>query len=106
MTTLRNSQLLQQVKAHPLKSSLARALDVAENFQGDCQFQAKLKAAIADLRDCRAPIAELEKRLDGKRKAVAMPPFKQDDIVGFLRRQELRATLRSMDAGARAGDRE
>jgi hypothetical protein len=118
MSNLRNSQLLQQMRAHPLKSALAKALDLAENFQGDMEYlqlnkdlsdqgrdnarRAKLRAAVRDLRDIRAPINELQKKLDAKRAAVAMPPFKQDDVVGFLRRQELRATLRGMDTGARA----
>jgi hypothetical protein len=118
MSNLRNAQLLQQLSAHPLKATLARALDIAESFHGDIEFlqldknlssegranarQAKLKAAIRDLRDARAPIGELQKKLDQKRKAVAMPTFDQSDIVGFLRRQELRAALRTMDAGQRA----
>jgi hypothetical protein len=57
----------------------------------DNMRRAKLRAAIRDLRDIRAPIDEMQSKLDAKRAAVAMPPFKQDDIVGFLRRQELRA---------------
>jgi hypothetical protein len=111
MSNLRNAQLLQQVASHPLKSTLARCLDLAETFAGDVQFlqlnkdlsesgrnnarQAKLRAAIRDLRDARAPINELQGKLDAKRKAVAMPKFDQTDVVGFLRRQELRAALRS-----------
>jgi hypothetical protein len=98
---------------------LARALDLAENFAGDVQFlqldknlsdagrenarSAKLRAAIRDLRDARAPLDEMQKKLDVKRAAIAMPKFDAGDIVGFLRRQELRQTLRSMnDAGQRA----
>jgi arginase family enzyme len=38
MSNLRNSQLLQQMQAHPLKATLAKALDVAEAFQGDMEF--------------------------------------------------------------------
>jgi hypothetical protein len=118
MSNLRNAQLLQQVGAHPLKASLAKALDVAENFQGDVQFlqldknlseqgrenqrSAKLRAAIRDLRDARAPLDEMQKKLDIKRKAVSLPPTDPKDILGFLKRQELRATLRSMDPGQRA----
>jgi hypothetical protein len=116
--SIRNSQLLQQVGRHPLKATLAKALDLAEAFEGDMQFlqlnkdlsdvgrdnarRAKLRAAVRDLRDTRAPIAEMQKKLDEKRKAVAMPKFDPADIVGFLRRQELRAALRGMDAGQRA----
>ncbi len=116
--TFRNTELLQKLERHPLKQTLARALDTAETFQGDVEFlslnkdlspqgrqkamQAKLRAAIRDLRDARAPINEMQKKLDAKRAAVAMPAFDPNDLVGFLRRQELRATLRSMDAGQRA----
>jgi hypothetical protein len=115
---LRNSQLLQQVGAHPLKAALAKCFDIAENFQGDVEFlqldknlsaegrqnamQAKLRAAIRDLRDAKAPIGELQAKVDSKRKAVAMPAFDQADVVGFLRRQELRAALRMANAGQRA----
>jgi hypothetical protein len=118
MSNLRNARLLEQVQAHPLKASLAKALDVAENFAGDIQFlqldkrlsdvgrqdamQAKLRAAIRDLRDARAPIAEMQGKLDAKRAAVAMPKFDSSDVVGFLRRQEIRTVLRGMDEGQRA----
>jgi hypothetical protein len=114
----RNAELLQKLARNPLKATLAKALDLAENFQGDVEFlslnkdlsplgrenmrRAKLRAAIRDLRDIRAPIDEMQQKLDAKRAAVAIPSFKQDDIVGFLRRQELRAALRGMDAGQRA----
>ena len=109
MSNLRNSQLLEQMRAHPLKATLARALDIAETFAGDVQFlqldknlsqegrdnarRAKLRAAVRNLRDISAPIAALQKKLDAKRKAVAMPKFDQNDVVGFLRRQEIRAAL-------------
>jgi hypothetical protein len=118
VSNLRNAQLLQQMQAHPLKSSLAKALDIAETFSGDCQFltldknlsdagrqnarSAKLRAAIRDLRDARAPVDELQKKVEQKRKAVEMPAFDPSDICGFLKRQELRATLRTMDTGQRA----
>jgi hypothetical protein len=115
---LRNAQLLSRMQSHPLKKSLAKALDIAEHFHGDVEFlqldknlsdagrrnarEGKLRAAVRDLRDAKAPIGEMQKRLDQKRAAVAIPPFKQDDIVGFLRRQELRAAMRSMERGPRA----
>ena len=83
MSTLRNSQLLQQVGRHPLKSSLAKAFDIAETFQGDVEFlrledltatarqkamQSKLRGAIRDLRDARADRRAAEK---SRRKAQA-----------------------------------
>jgi hypothetical protein len=113
-----NAQLLQQMESNPLRSSLAKALDIAEEFQGAIEFvsgnrdlspegrqkatQAHLRKAIRDLRDARGPLNDLQAKLDAKRKAVAIPAFDPNDIVGFLRRQELRATLRTMDAGQRA----
>jgi hypothetical protein len=118
MSNLRNAQLLQQVGRHPLRSSLAKCFDIAETFQGDIEFlqlndglspkgrqdalQAKLRAAIRDLRDARAPINDLESKLEAKRKAVAMPKFDPADTLGFLRRQELRTALRTMSSGQRA----
>jgi hypothetical protein len=72
MSNLRNAQLLQQMQHHPLKATLAKALDLAEAFQGDVEYltlnkdlspvgrdnmrRAKLRAAVRDLRDIRAPI--------------------------------------------------
>jgi hypothetical protein len=118
MSSLRNSQLLQQIGRHPLKAALARCFDVAEAFQGDVQFlqlnndlspqgrqnalQSKLRAAVRDLRDARAPIGDLQAKLDKKRAAVQMPKFDPADILGFLRRQEIRTVLRGMDEGQRA----
>ena len=118
MSNLRNSQLLQQIGRHPLKAALARALDIAETFQGDVEFlqldknlssegrgnarRAKLRAAIRDLRDARAPINDLQTKLDSKRKVVSMPKFDPADTLGFLRRQELRTALRAMSSGQRA----
>jgi hypothetical protein len=118
MSNIRNSQLLQQMQAHPLKATLAKALDAAETFAEDVEFLtldknlsvagkdnarlSKLRAAIRDVRDARAPIAELQGKLDAKRKAVAMPKFDPADTLGFLRRQELRTALRAMSNGQRA----
>jgi hypothetical protein len=117
MSNLRNEKLLQQVGRHPLKAALARCFDIAETFQGDVEFlqlnrdlspegrqnamQAKLRAAVRDLRDAKAPIAGLAEKLDKKRKVVAVPEFDPADVVGFLRRQELRAALRTMETGQR-----
>jgi hypothetical protein len=114
----RNSQLLRQVGHHPLKAALARCFDIAEAFQGDVEFlqlndglspkgrqdemQKRLRAAVRDLRDARAPIADLQAKLDAKRKAVAMPKFDPADTLGFMRRMELRTALRAMSSGQRA----
>jgi hypothetical protein len=116
---LRNSELLQKLERHPLKAALARALDAAEMFAGDAEYlslnkdlsprgldnarRAKLRAAVRDNRDARGPMNELQTKLDAKRKAVAIPKFDPNDVVGFLRRQELRAALR---AAANTGQRE
>ena len=119
MSNLRNAQLLKQMESHPLRSSLAKILDVAEAFQGDVEFvsgnrdltqegkqkamQANLRKAVRDLRDAKVPLNELQTKLDAKRKAVAMPKFDPNDTIGFLRRQELRTALRSMEnSGQRA----
>jgi hypothetical protein len=118
MSNIRNAQLLQRVQAHPLKAQLAKALDIAESFSGDIQFlqldknlspegrdnqrRTKLRAAIRDLRDAKVPLDKLEAKLTEKRKAVAMPAFDPADTVGFLRRQELRAAMRTMERGPRA----
>ena len=103
----------------PVEGAVGASLGRRRNIRGRCsipaagqefspegrdnQRHAKLRAAIRDLRDARAPIDEMQKRLDQKRKAVAMPKFDPNDTIGFLRRQELRQALRSTtDRGARA----
>jgi hypothetical protein len=117
-SNLRNAQLLQQMARHPLKAHLARAFDIAETFAGDVEFlqldknlsdagrqnamQSKLRAAIRDLRDSRGPIAELQTKLDQKRKAVAMPKFDRSDDYALKLRMELRQTLKTADPGQRA----
>jgi hypothetical protein len=114
----RNTELLGKLERHPLKKALARALDAAEIFAGDAEYislndglspkgrddarRSKLRAAVRDNRDARGPLNEMKTTLDKKRKAVTLPPLDPADVVGFLRRQELRATLRTMDAGQRA----
>jgi hypothetical protein len=117
MSNLRNAQLLKQMESNPLRSSLAKCLDISEEFKDQCEFvsgnrdlspegrqkamQSNLRKAIRDLRDARAPLNNLQEKVDTKRKAVSIPPFDPKDVVGFLRRQELRATLRTMDTGQR-----
>jgi hypothetical protein len=119
VSNLRNAQLLQQVGGHPLKASLAKALDIAEAFAGDVEFlslnkdlsdqgranamQSKLRAAVRDLRDARAPIVDLQTKLDAKRKLVSMPKFDRSDDYGLKLRMELRQTLKTTtDPGQRA----
>jgi hypothetical protein len=98
----RNAELLRQVQAHPLKATLAKALDIAEAFQGDVEFlslnkdlspvgrdnmrRAKLRTAIRDLRDARSPVDEMQKKLDAKRAAVAIPAFRPRSQRRSLRR--------------------
>ncbi len=114
----RNSELLQKLERHPLKKALARALDASELFAGDIEHikldrrlsaegrddarRAKLRGALRDNRDARAPLNEMKATLEQKRKLVAMPKFDPADTLGFLRRQELRTALRTMSSGQRA----
>jgi hypothetical protein len=115
----RNAELLGKLERHPLRASLARALDASELFAGDIEHikldrrlsaegrddarRAKLRTALRDNRDARAPLEQMQKKLEQKRKAITMPKFADDDVVGFLRRQELRAALRgAANTGQRA----
>jgi hypothetical protein len=114
----RNSELLAKLERHPLRASLARALDAAELFGGDIEHikldrrlsaegrdderRSKLRAAVRDLRDAKAPIAEMQKKLDVKSKAIQMPAFDRSDDYGLKLRMELRQTLKTADPGQRA----
>jgi hypothetical protein len=115
---LRNDQLVERLKAHPMRASLAKCLDIAEAFSDDCQHVARnrdlsevgranamktnLQRAVRDLRDARKPVDDLRKTLEGKRAAVKAPAFDRTDLVGALNRQELRAAMRGMDTVQRA----
>ena len=121
MSNLRNAQLLKQMESNSLRSSLAKILDLAEEFKDAVEAvsddrrlsvqgkqeatQNHLRRAIRDLRDAKVPLNEMQKKLDAKRKAVAMPQFDPNDVVGFLKRQELQSVLRSMNADQRANRR-
>ena len=118
MSTLRNAQLLKQMESNPLRSSLAKILDVAEEFQSPIEFvsgnrdlsaegrqkaaQGLLRKAVRDLRDARGPLNDLQAKVETRKKAVTMLVFDENNAVAFLRRQELRQTLKGMDPGKRA----
>jgi hypothetical protein len=114
----RNADLLQKLERNPLRAPAAKALDGSEIFAGDVEYlslnrdlspegrdkarRAKLKAAVRDNRDLRAPVKELVAKSDAIDKAVQMPPYDRTDVVGALHRQESRVILRTVDAGQRA----
>jgi hypothetical protein len=114
----RNDQLIERMKAHPMRALLAKCLDIAEAFADQCDFvardrdlsdqgrtkamQTNLRNAVRDLRDARQPIDELRKTLESKRAVMKAPPFDRTDVVAALNRQELRAAMRGMDTAQRA----
>jgi hypothetical protein len=116
--SFRNSELLGKLERHPLKATLARALDASELFAGDVEHlkldrnlsvegrdrarRSKLRAALRDNRDARAPLNEMKATLEVKRAAVQRPPLDRTDKVAVDDRRELRTILRGMDRGARA----
>jgi hypothetical protein len=117
-TNFRNTELLQKLARHPLKAQLAKALDGAEAFAGDVEYltlnkdlspvgrdnmrRAKLRAAVRDNRDARAPLKEMKATLEVKRAAVQRPPLDQSQAARDDRR-EARLILRGIeDKGARA----
>jgi hypothetical protein len=91
MSNLRNAALLKQMESNPLRSSLAKILDLTEEFRDAVEAvsddrrltpegkkeatQKHLRRAIRDLRDAKMPLNEMQKKLEQKRRAVAMPPF-------------------------------
>jgi hypothetical protein len=64
--------------------------------------QGLLRKAVRDLRDARGPLNDLQAKVETRKKAVTMPVFDENNAVAFLRRQELRQTLKGMDPGKRA----
>jgi|SRR5690348_16778264 hypothetical protein len=117
-TNFRNTELPEKLARNPLKAHMASCLDIAEQFQGDCQFlqlnkdlsaqgrqksmQAHLRRAIHDLRAARGPIDEMAKKLEKKEDLVKRPPLDRTDRVAADDRREARTILRSLDKGARA----
>jgi hypothetical protein len=117
-TNFRNAELLQKLERHPLKKALARALDASELFAGDIEHikldrrlsaegrddarRSKLRGALRDNRDARAPLAQMQATLEVKRAAVKRPPLDRSDKVAVDDRRQLRTILRGMDRGARA----
>jgi hypothetical protein len=115
----RNHQLLQQIANNPFRKVVAPAFDIADDLIKDLESvrldrnlseegrqkaaQGHLRRAIRDLRDIKKPLEEYHAKTQEMRAAVKTPVFDPADIVGFLKRQELRSTLRSM---ANAGQRE
>jgi hypothetical protein len=113
----RDAELMQILARHPLRSSLAKVLDTAEAFQDDVEFlelnkdlspqgrrkslQGHLRKAVRDLRDLRAPITELQAKLEAKTAAVQRPPLDMTAKAADDRR-EARTILRGMDRDERA----
>ncbi len=117
MSTFRNPDLLERLGRHPMKGALAKCLDVAETFIGDCErvridrhlsdsgrvaaVEKHLRSALRDIRDARTPVIEMKATVEAKRAAVKQPTFPADDVVGFLRRQEMRAAVRALPVAER-----
>jgi hypothetical protein len=117
--TPRNIQLLQQIANNPFAKMVAAAFDIPADLEKDLEAvrldrrlspegrkeaaEGHLRRAIRDLRDIKKPLEEYHAKTEELRAAVRMPTFDPADVIGFLRRQELRSALRSM---ANAGQRE
>jgi hypothetical protein len=117
--TKRNILMLSQIPdGNPFKHTLApRLFDIGADFEKDMQAielsrkspewrqeqaQGHRRRALRDLRDAQTGLKERRAETDVMDAATRkLPPTDPNDIVGFLRRQELRAALRSMNAGQR-----
>ena len=119
--TPRNIQLLQQIPdSNPFKKTLApRAFDLGNDLEKDLEAlalnrnwsregrrneaQKLIRSALRDWRDLQKPLQEYSAKTAAMRAAVKAPSYDPSDILGFLRRQELRAASRALTPGQRAG---
>ena len=83
MSTFRTPDFLERLGRHPMKGALAKCLDVAETFIGDCErvridrhlsdsgrvaaVEKHLRGALRDIRDARAPISEMRATVQATR---------------------------------------
>jgi uncharacterized protein YdaT len=116
----RNAKLLEErYSNHPLRSDVQNALESAERFAAKAAsirqnkdlsqegktnaVKSQLRAALRDVRDAGAPVAEMKERLNAIQASISIPKFDKADMVGALGRQEIRQALRGMSLGDRAG---
>lgn len=118
-TNLRYFQLLQQIEKNPLRSKVAGAFDIADDFRRDMERVAAhrrlspegrrdaadglVREAIRALRDLKKPLDEFRAKTETMRAAVKRPTFDKTDFVAALNRRELRDASRAMTSGQRAG---
>jgi hypothetical protein len=116
--TPRNIQLLQQIGNNQFKNEVARAFDIAGDYEKDVlavaldrrlspegkkdKVQGHLRQALRDLRDLRKPIEEFHAKTETMRAAVKMPTYDKADLVSAMARRELRDASRAMTSGQRA----
>ena len=115
----RNHQLLQQIGNNQFKNEVARAFDIASDYEKDVEAvaldrrlspdgkkekaQGHLRQALRDLRDLRQPIEEYHSKTESMRAAAKLPTFDKTDIVAAMNRRELRDRSFAMTPGQRAG---
>src|SRR5882762_3275083 len=112
----RNLQLLEQIKNNPLKKALVPGFDISEFFAKDMEAvgldrrlsaegrkekaQDYLRKALRDRRDhIQKPIDKYHDETEAMRATAKLPTYDKTDVVGFLRRQELRVASRAMTFG-------
>jgi hypothetical protein len=115
----RNIDLLSQISdSNPFKKRVAAAFDLPDFLKKDMEAigldkrlsemgkkekkQGYLRKTIRELRDLQKPIEEYHAETETMRATAKLPKFDPADVVGFLRRQELRVASRAMTFGQRS----
>jgi hypothetical protein len=114
----RNLELMTRYQSHPLLAEIKSALEAAEKFAEKASairadrllsqegkttaIKSQLKAAMRDVRDFGAPVAEMRSRLDAIQASIKRPPVDKSDVAGALARAEVRAAMRGMSLADRA----
>jgi hypothetical protein len=126
-TNLRYFQLMQQTEKNPLRPSVARAFDLADDFKKDVESiyardvngnelrrdlspegkrgeaQKHLRRALRDLRDLQKPLDEYRAKPATMRAAAKRPAYDKTDLAGVMNRREYRDRSVLMTSGQRAG---
>ena len=114
----RNNDLLAKLERNPLRSAVAAAFDISDDFRRDMELleanrkfsaegkrdetQRLLRAAVREMRDLKKPLEEFRNKTETMRAGIKAASYDKTDLVGAMNRRELRDASRAMTFGQRA----